>query len=250
MSQATIAAGRRMSTARCYLDPIRTRANLHIETGALTEALVLDGRRCTGVRYSVGRRFARSRRRRARSWSAAARSTRRNSWSCPASASPSGCAIWASRCAMRCPASARTCATIMRRAPAGWSARGDHLQRPRPRPRHGASGAALRAVPERLSGQCGRADARVRPFARGSRSAGSVARLGPDADRTRPQGPPDIPASPASPATPIRCGRKARDTSTLPRPIRAGRRRSTSTSCRRRPTRNSPCARSASPAPS
>jgi choline dehydrogenase len=54
MSQATIAAGRRMSTARCYLDPIRNRHNLHIETGALTEALVLDGNRCTGVRYSVG----------------------------------------------------------------------------------------------------------------------------------------------------------------------------------------------------
>jgi choline dehydrogenase len=54
MSQATIASGRRMSTARCYLDPIRNRRNLHIETGALTEGLVLDGRRCTGVRYSVG----------------------------------------------------------------------------------------------------------------------------------------------------------------------------------------------------
>src|SRR5579862_6514925 len=54
MSQATIAAGRRMSTARCYLDPIRNRPNLHIETGALTEALILDGTRCTGVRYSVG----------------------------------------------------------------------------------------------------------------------------------------------------------------------------------------------------
>ena len=54
MSQATIAAGRRMSTARCYLDPIRNRQNLHIETGALTEGLVLDGKRCTGVRYSVG----------------------------------------------------------------------------------------------------------------------------------------------------------------------------------------------------
>ena len=43
-----------MSTARCYLDPIRNRQNLHIETGALTQGLVLDGKRCTGVRYSVG----------------------------------------------------------------------------------------------------------------------------------------------------------------------------------------------------
>jgi choline dehydrogenase len=54
MSQATIAARRRMSTAHCYLDPIRKRQNLRIETGALTEALVLEGKRCTGVRYSVG----------------------------------------------------------------------------------------------------------------------------------------------------------------------------------------------------
>ena len=54
MSQATIANGRRMSTAHCYLDPIRNRPNLRIVTGALAEALILDGKRCTGVRYSAG----------------------------------------------------------------------------------------------------------------------------------------------------------------------------------------------------
>ena len=53
MSQASIASGRRMSTARCYLDPIRSRSNLHIETDALAEGLMLDGKRCTGIRYSV-----------------------------------------------------------------------------------------------------------------------------------------------------------------------------------------------------
>ena len=53
MSQATIAGGRRMSTARCYLEPARGRANLRIETEALAEALVLEGRRCVGLRYSV-----------------------------------------------------------------------------------------------------------------------------------------------------------------------------------------------------
>jgi choline dehydrogenase len=53
MSQATIASRQRMSTARCYLDPIRQRQNLRIETGALAEALVLEGRRCVGIRYSV-----------------------------------------------------------------------------------------------------------------------------------------------------------------------------------------------------
>jgi choline dehydrogenase len=54
MSQATIASRRRMSTARCYLDPIRKRGNLRIETGALTESLLVEGKRCVGVRYSVG----------------------------------------------------------------------------------------------------------------------------------------------------------------------------------------------------
>jgi len=54
MSQATIASGRRMSTARCYLDPVRKRANLRIETGAVAQSLLFDGKRCAGVRYAVG----------------------------------------------------------------------------------------------------------------------------------------------------------------------------------------------------
>ena len=54
MSQATISKGRRMSTAHCYLTPIRNRANLNIVTEALTQELLLDGTRCTGVRYTVG----------------------------------------------------------------------------------------------------------------------------------------------------------------------------------------------------
>ena len=51
MTQASISRGRRMSTAKCYLDPARERANLTIETDAMVESLVLEGRRCTGVRY-------------------------------------------------------------------------------------------------------------------------------------------------------------------------------------------------------
>jgi choline dehydrogenase len=54
MSQASIARGRRMSTAACYLKPIRRRPNLRIETHALAQALLFDGRRCVGVRYAVG----------------------------------------------------------------------------------------------------------------------------------------------------------------------------------------------------
>jgi choline dehydrogenase len=53
MTQATIRNGRRMSTARCYLDPARSRPNLTIQANAHTECLLLEGRRCVGVRYTV-----------------------------------------------------------------------------------------------------------------------------------------------------------------------------------------------------
>ena len=53
MSQVTITRGRRQSTAFCYLDPARHRANLQIDQGAIAESLILEGRRCVGVRYSV-----------------------------------------------------------------------------------------------------------------------------------------------------------------------------------------------------
>ncbi len=54
MSQATIAGGRRQSTAHCYLDPIRDRRNLEIRTEALSQSLLLEDKRCVGVRYEVG----------------------------------------------------------------------------------------------------------------------------------------------------------------------------------------------------
>jgi len=54
MSQVTIARGRRQSTAFCYLDPARSRPNLTIDQGAMAESLILEGKRCVGVRYSVG----------------------------------------------------------------------------------------------------------------------------------------------------------------------------------------------------
>ena len=53
MTQTTIRKGRRMSTARCYLDPAKARANLTIITGAHTDGLTFEGTRCTGVRYTV-----------------------------------------------------------------------------------------------------------------------------------------------------------------------------------------------------
>ena len=54
MSQVTIAKGRRQSTAFCYLDPARGRPNLTIEQEAFAESLILEGKRCVGVRYKAG----------------------------------------------------------------------------------------------------------------------------------------------------------------------------------------------------
>jgi choline dehydrogenase len=53
MTQTTIRNGRRMSTAYCYLDPARGRPNLTIQANALTECLLFEGKRCTGVRFTV-----------------------------------------------------------------------------------------------------------------------------------------------------------------------------------------------------
>ena len=53
MTQATIRNGRRMSTAYCYIDPARNRANLTIETNALADNVILEAKRCVGVRYRV-----------------------------------------------------------------------------------------------------------------------------------------------------------------------------------------------------
>ncbi|NEY90141.1 GMC family oxidoreductase [Tabrizicola oligotrophica] len=47
--QVTQAAGKRHSTARAFLAPIKARANLHILTGAEVLGLVLAGKRATGV---------------------------------------------------------------------------------------------------------------------------------------------------------------------------------------------------------
>jgi choline dehydrogenase len=53
VTQMSISRGSRQSTAACYLDPARNRENLTIQAGAMTDTLVLDGKRCIGVRYRV-----------------------------------------------------------------------------------------------------------------------------------------------------------------------------------------------------
>ena len=51
MSQATISKGRRMSTAYCYLNPIKHRKNLTILSDAQTSSLILEEKKCTGVEF-------------------------------------------------------------------------------------------------------------------------------------------------------------------------------------------------------
>ena len=53
MSQTTIRHGRRISTAYCYLHPAKNWQNLTVQTHALTEKLLTEEKRCTGVRYAV-----------------------------------------------------------------------------------------------------------------------------------------------------------------------------------------------------
>jgi choline dehydrogenase len=52
MAQLTAWRGERQSTATSYLQPARHRLNLTILTGAEATSLILEGKRCVGVRYS------------------------------------------------------------------------------------------------------------------------------------------------------------------------------------------------------
>ena len=53
--QVTCKKGKRWSTWKAYLEPVRKRPNLTIRTGALATRVVLDGTRATGVAYLTGR---------------------------------------------------------------------------------------------------------------------------------------------------------------------------------------------------
>jgi choline dehydrogenase-like flavoprotein len=46
--------GRRWSASSAFLKPVLNRANLRLETGCLVEAIVFDGRRAAGVRWTQG----------------------------------------------------------------------------------------------------------------------------------------------------------------------------------------------------
>ena len=51
--QVTCRGGRRWSTERAYLEPVRHRDNLDVETGAFATRIVVEGERATGVTYRV-----------------------------------------------------------------------------------------------------------------------------------------------------------------------------------------------------
>ena len=51
--QVTMKNGKRWSAARAFIDGARHRPNLRIETDALVSNLILEGKRCVGVAYSV-----------------------------------------------------------------------------------------------------------------------------------------------------------------------------------------------------
>ena len=53
-TQASIRNGLRMSTAECYLKPIRDRQNLKVITEAHIHRLILESKRCIGVEYERG----------------------------------------------------------------------------------------------------------------------------------------------------------------------------------------------------
>jgi choline dehydrogenase len=55
-AQRTIHRGRRVSAATAFLHPARSRKNLTVRTKAHATAIVLEGRRAVGVRYSFGGR--------------------------------------------------------------------------------------------------------------------------------------------------------------------------------------------------
>ena len=54
--QRAIDKGRRVSTARAFLHPVKHRANLDIRTDAHAQRLLFDGKRAVGVRYRQGGR--------------------------------------------------------------------------------------------------------------------------------------------------------------------------------------------------
>ncbi len=118
-SQRTIYKGRRMSAARAFLRPAMKRGNLTVRTHAHATEILLEGKRAVGVRYAKGGQGGPLTEVRAAKELILSGGT----YNSPQLLQLSGIgaagappASTASRCAMRLPASARTCVTTTRRA--------------------------------------------------------------------------------------------------------------------------------------
>ena len=83
--QTTTRRGRRASTAFSYLRPAKNRGNLHVETDGTGAAHPVRGPSRPGRGIPAGRQLCAPRGRARKSWSPAARITRRNCCSSPAS---------------------------------------------------------------------------------------------------------------------------------------------------------------------
>ena len=117
-AQRTIQNGLRVSAATAFLHPARKRPNVHVRTHAHATDIIFEGKRAVGVRYIKGGRGGTPFEVRASKEVILAGGTynspqllaivrRRTRRTC--------CARSASRCATRCPASARDCRTITHR---------------------------------------------------------------------------------------------------------------------------------------
>ena len=191
MSQATIAGGRRMSTARCYLDPVRqARQPAHRDRRA--------DRGAPARRQALHRRALLA--------SAAARARRAPAREVVVSAGTINSPQLLELSGIGQPERLRGLGIEVRHALPGvgenlrdhyaprtrWAvgAKGITFNDTRPRARPRAPGAALRALPARAcSAMRGGADPRLRLLARRAGGARPAARLGADADRARPDGP-------------------------------------------------------------
>jgi hypothetical protein len=184
MSQASIASNRRQSTAHCYLEPARFRPNLRIETGALADGVVLEGTRCTGVRYSVH-----GEKRQARAMLEIVISA--GAINSPQLLELSG--IGQPERLQSLGIAVRHALPLRPPHPLGDRQARRQLQRSGPRAGPGHASPAIRVRPTEHAERRRRTATSVRPLAGRAGGPGPAARLGADADRARPERPQDFP---------------------------------------------------------
>ena len=232
MSQATISKGRRMSTAHCYLTPIRNRANLNIVTEALTQELLLDGTRC-GVRYTVGGQTREAHAREVIVCGGSINSPQLLELS--GIGQPDLLRRHGIERASRLPGVDENLEITLRPERDGRSTRKGYLQRPGAGTGIGPPSAPLHFWRQRDVWNGCRAVACLRAFARRQQHR-PPAWLGADAVRSQPA--PRISSQSGMTCMPIRCAQRAKGRFISRRPTRRRSRPSISISCRHRSMRN------------